>query len=265
MKRSFEMALLRRALAIAVVLVATGTALAACSSNKSSGSSSTSTSTSVGGSTTTSGAQGGSSTTTNSSSSTNGALASMASSIKNAKHLTFSATYTESGSASSASGSLTYAQEPPKSLFKAGSGEIIDTGSTSYTCSSSSGSPTCVSFGSSNPLAGTLNFITGGTELQAINALESGIAQKEAHFSASFSTGTYAGQPAKCLSGTETDSSFKYCITDKGVLAYAGGDTTSGFGSLTLGSFQTSVDPDEFSLPPGATVVTLPGSTTTTS
>jgi hypothetical protein len=254
-------AITRRVLVLGAVVLATGTCLAACSS-KTPNSGATSTSSGPGGSTSTSGASAGSSTTTKSSSS-GSALGTMAASIQSAKNLTFSATYTEAGSTSSASGSLTYAQMPPKSLFKAGSGEIIDTGSASYSCSAATGTPTCVSFGTTNPLAGTLDFVTGGTELQAINALKAGIAQKLPNFSASFSTATYAGQSAQCLSGTESSSTFKYCVTTSGVLAYAGGSTTSGFGSLTLKSFSTNVSSSEFSLPPGATVVTLPSTTTT--
>jgi hypothetical protein len=138
--------------------------------------------------------------------------------------------------------------------------KVIDTGSGTYSCSSSSGTPTCVSVGSTDPLADTLDFVTGDTALSALNALKTGIAQKLPNFSASYSTATYAGQTAQCVSGTESTNTYKYCVTDSGVLAYAGGTSTSGFGGLTITAFSTNVSSSEFSLPAGATVVTIPSS-----
>jgi hypothetical protein len=244
-----------RILPVAALFIVAGLGLAACSSGKSgSGNTTTSSSSSTGSPAGT----GNSGSTTSPTVGGSSELGVLSGELQSAKQLTFSATYAESGSGTTANSTLTYAQMPPKSLFKAASAVVIDTGTGTYSCSSSAGTPICVSFGSSDPLASALNFVTGGTELTAINALKSGIAQKLPNFSASYSTATYAGQQARCISGTESSNTFKYCLTSQGVLAYAGGSSTHSFGSLSLSSFTTNVSSSEFALPAGATVETIP-------
>jgi hypothetical protein len=251
-----------RSVALGALVVVAGVGLAACSSSKSGAGNST-TSTTASGGTKGSGPSGSSglATTTTSGSSSSGGIGGLISKITSARQLTFGATYSAVSSGSSAkTETFTYAQMPPKSLFEVAGAKVISTGTATYSCTSTSGAPTCVSVGSADPLADTLNFITGGTALSALTALKTGIAQKLPNFSASYSTATYAGQSAQCVSGTESSNSYKYCITDSGVLAYAGGSGTGGFGGLTLESFSTNVSSSEFSLPPGATVVTVPSS-----
>jgi hypothetical protein len=252
-----------RLLPIGALLVVAAMSLAACSSSKSGSGNSTTSSTASGGtkSSSPSGTSGGATTSTSASSSGSGQLGSIISEISSAKHLTFGATYSAvtSGSASKTE-TFTYAQMPPKSVFEVSGIKVINTGTGTYSCASSSGTPTCISEGSGDPLADTLNFITGDTALTALTALKTGIAQKLPNFSASYSTGTYAGQSAQCVSGTESTNTYKYCITDSGVLAYAAGTSSSGFGGLTLSAFSTNVASSEFSLPPGATIVTTPSS-----
>lgn len=249
---------LRSALRVTGLLVATGACLAACSSSKSGSGATTSTTASAGGnSTTTTAGSSGSGTTSSTAASNTPSLGSLTGEVAAAQHLTFSASYAEVGSTSQ-SMTLTYAQMPPKSLFKASGADLINTGSGTYSCSASSGTTVCISFGTTNPFASTLNFVTGETVLTGLNALKSGIAQKLPNFSASYSTASYAGQSAECVSGTESTNTFKYCLTSSGVLAYAGGSNNKTFGSLTMTSYSTSVSSSEFSLPAGATVETIP-------
>jgi hypothetical protein len=72
--------------------------------------------------------------------------------------------------------------------------------------------------------------------------------------SATFSNQTIAGQSVQCVSGVKAGNTFKYCLTNSGVLAYAGGSTATGGGAITLTSYSTSVSASDFALPPGATI-----------
>jgi hypothetical protein len=249
-----------RLLPIGALLIVAAISLAACSSSKSGSGNSTTSSTASGGTKSSSpSGTSGLATTSTSSSSGSGEIGGLINKISSAKQLTFGATYSAVTSGSAAkTETFTYAQMPPKSVFEVSGIKVIDTGTATYSCSSASGTPTCISEGTGDPLADTLNFITGDTALTALNALKTGIAQKLPNFSATYSTATYAGQSAQCVSGTESTNTYKYCITDSGVLAYAAGTSTSGFGGLTLSAFSTNVSSSEFSLPPGATVVTTP-------
>jgi hypothetical protein len=48
---------------------------------------------------------------------------------------------------------------------------------------------------------------------------------------------------------------FKYCVTDSGILAYG----ASAGNTFELTSYSPAPPDSDFTLPPGATVVTLPG------
>lgn len=244
----------RRSITIVVMLAVTGLALAACSSspaasNNNSGSTTTSTSGAPAATT---------STTANPGSSALSKLAALSQSVKTAKGGTFDLTYAETSSTSASNNTFKFEQMPPKYLFGvsgATPATIIDTGSGAYSCSTQGGHPVCISFGTDNPFGALLGVITGATVETQLNSLQSGLAGKLAGVSASFSSQTFAGQSAQCVSGVKGADSFKYCITQSGVLAYAGGSTATGGGSLSLTSYSTSVNPSDFSLPAGATIV----------
>lgn len=247
----------RRLLTLATLVAVTGLSVAACSSKPSgtpAGSNSGST---------TSSSSGGSGATTSSTasaaSSATAKLAALTQSIQGAKGGTFKLTYAESSSTAGGSHSLVFEQMGSKFLFNVSGADaalVVDTGTTTYTCSNSSGHSVCYSFGSTNPFAPLLQILTGDTTLTALKGLESGLAGKLAGVSATFSNQTFAGQSAQCVSGVKGANSFKYCITQSGVLAYAGGSTATGGGALTLTAYSTSVSAADFELPAGATVVT---------
>jgi hypothetical protein len=245
----------RRSITIVVMLAVTGLALAACSSspaasNNNSGSTTTSTSGAPAATT---------STTANPGSSALSKLAALTQSVKSAKGGTFDLTYAETSSTSAKGNTFKFEQMPPKYVFDisgASTGSIIDTGSGTYSCSTESGHAECISFGTDNPFSALIGVITGATVESQLGSLQSGLAAKLAGVSASFSSQTFAGQSAQCVSGVKGADSFKYCITQSGVLAYAGGSTATGGGSLSLTSYSTSVSPSDFALPPGATIVT---------
>ena len=249
----------RRLLTIATLVAVTGLSLAACSSKPSgtpagSNNSGTTTTSSSSGTTGTS-----TSSTTSSGSSATSKLAALTQEVQNAKGGTFKLTYSESSTAAGGSHSLTFEQMPPKFLFSlsgTGAALVVNTGTTTYTCSNASGHSVCYSFGASDPFAPLLGILTGATTLTAFRSLESGLAGKLAGVSATFSNQTFAGQSAQCVSGVKGADTFKYCITQSGVLAYAGGSTATGGGALTLTAYSTSASAGDFALPAGATVVT---------
>ena len=253
-----ESGFVRRLAAVTAAVASTGLLLAACSSSPS-GTPSVS-----GNSTTTTSSAGGNSSTSTSASSNPGTsaaakLAALSESVQSAKGGSFKLQYTEASSASGGSHTLLFEQMPPKYLFSlSGSSSVlvVNTGHGLYTCSSQGTQKVCVLVPSAAEFAPLLNVLTGATVVTAFNGLRSGLAAKLAGVSATFSSATFAGQSAQCVSGVKAGNSFKYCVTNSGVLAYAGGSSSQSFGSVSLTSYSTSVSASDFSLPVGATVVT---------
>jgi len=240
----------------AVALLAAGLLAAACGSSSSS---STAPSTPSAGSATTSSTGGGA-----------GQLQSFSGSIQKAKNSTFQAVYT-STSTSGGTQTITLAQSPPKQLFSTtdSSGNVsslINTGSGTYTCDTSSGStPTCTSLasaGGASALSAVVGVYDGTTALSVINGWESIEAAHLGGISLSFTNTTIAGQPVRCANWKYQSSSATYCVTDSGVLAKVestGGSNSSSSGSsFELTSFTTSPPASAFDLTTGATVVTIP-------
>jgi hypothetical protein len=237
----------------AIVLVGlafVGVVLAACSSSTSPTTGTTTT-------TTTSAAN---SATTNASGAAANALSKLqglSSTIQAAEKKPFKAVYTIT-SANAATQTVTVEQSPPKSAFGTKSGDVIDTGTASYYCTTTSTPPTCLSAGTTNPLASLVAVFSPETVLAGLREAETEADAHAAGYNVSFSSGTYAGQGATCanLSGlTGTDSTVKYCVTNGGVLAYV--SATGGTFSLT--SYSSSPPASDFALPAGATVETIPG------
>lgn len=245
---SSSLARASRGVIVLVGLVLIGVVLAACSS---------STSPTAGTTTTTTAA---SSATTNASGAASNALSKLqglSSTIQAAEKKPFKAVYTIT-SANAATQTVTVEQSPPKSAFGTKSGDVIDTGTASYYCTTTSTPPTCLSAGTTNPLASLVAVFSPETVLAGLREAESEADAHAAGYNVSFSSGTYAGQGATCanLSGlTGTDSTVKYCVTNSGVLAYV--SATSGTFSLT--SYSSSPPASDFALPAGATVETIPG------
>jgi hypothetical protein len=189
-------------------------------------------------------------------------LVALTQSVNSAKHGTFKLSYAETSSTTggSSSNTFTFEQMPPnKYLFGVdgtNKATIIDTGNGTYTCAAQGGRQVCISYGTTNPFASLLSVITGETVLTAFKGLQTGLAAKLAGVSATFSNQTIAGQSVQCVSGVKGGDSFKYCLTQSGVLAYSGGSTATGGGAITLTSYSTSVSASDFALPVGATIVT---------
>ncbi|HXQ60554.1 MAG TPA: hypothetical protein VN799_10655 [Acidimicrobiales bacterium] len=235
----------RGAIALAGVVLF-GLVLAACSS--STNTAATTTTASPGGTpsaTTSAGSSGGSSL-----SSRIGALSAQ---VQAAEKTTFKAVYTTTGSGSNQT--VTIEQSPPKSVFAASSGgSDINTGTTSYFCSTSNGQDTCYNAGASNPLASLAAIFSPATVITELKAAQTQAAAHAAGYDVSFSTQSFAGQSATCATFTASGMNVKYCVTTQGVLAYAGSNS----GSFTLTSYSSSPPASDFAVPAGATVVTIP-------
>jgi len=214
-------------------------ALAGCSSGKKSSSSATTTST-------TAGASGGGGIQS-------GQLSTIASSVEAGKQATYKAVYTYSGAGSN--GPITIEQKPPKTLFKTSAGDLIDTGTTTYYCATT-GTPTCLSVGTgtANPLAGLSDAFNPDTAVAAIQAAEAEGAAHVSGYNVSFSTQSFGGASADCVTVSSGSQTGKYCVTKAGVLAYEGTATAS----FQLTSYSTNVADSDFSLPAGATITTYP-------
>ncbi len=248
----------RRLMATASMIAVAAVALAACSSSPagSSSSSTSTTSSSHGSSSTTA---GGGSSTTSAGSSTAAELSQFEANVQSAQTGTFDLTYAETSSTEKSS-TLTFEQLPPKYRFSVGgavSSDVINTGTGTYACSGESGHEYCYNFSAaSNVFAPLLGVITGKSVLTTLHSVQAGLEARAHGVQLSFSTQTFAGQPSRCASGTYQGNSFKYSATDSGVLAYAGGSGSKGYGSLTLTSYSTTAPASDFALPAGATVVT---------
>jgi hypothetical protein len=174
--------------------------------------------------------------------------------VQAAEKTTFKAVYTITGAGAESNQTVTIEQSPPKSLFSTSNGSDINTGTTSYFCSTASGAATCYSTTTSNPLASLAALFSPATALTELKAAQTEAAARAAGYSASFSTQSFAGQSSTCASFATAGQSVKYCVTKQGVLAYSG----SGASSFTLTSYSSSVPASDFALPSGATVVTIP-------
>ncbi|HUY63932.1 MAG TPA: hypothetical protein VMV14_05390 [Acidimicrobiales bacterium] len=222
------------------VVVGAGLLLAGCSSTSNSASS---TSTSAG-----TGASAGVSTAAQ--------LRSLTSTVQAAEHGTYKVVYT--ATSSSGTQTVTIEQSPPKSLFSTSGGSVIDTGTTTYFCSSSNGSNTCITAsGSTNPLASLLSLFSPSAAITALQQAQTEIGAHLAGYNVSFSSATYAGQDSTCVTVSSSSQSGKYCVTKSGILAYEGSQGSS----FQLTSYSTTVASSDFSLPAGATVQTLPSGT----
>jgi len=148
---------------------------------------------------------------------------------------------------------LTIEQSPPKSVFTTKGDRVIDTGKTTYYCTTS-GKATCVSSKTTNPLA-SLEAVFSAASVLA--ELQAGQAQADAHvagYNITFTSGSYAGQSASCANLSTSAESVKYCVTQQGIVAFV----SSLSATFTLTSYSSSPPASDFALPAGATVTSAP-------
>ena len=182
-------------------------------------------------------------------------IQSLSAAVQSGQHLSYKAVYSSHSTTGTAQ-TITIEQMPPKSAFSVSGGSVIDDGTHTYFCSGTAGHEQCVteSASSTNPFASIVNLFSPTTLLSEFHAAQAAAAAHTAGYSVAISNSTYAGLAAKCLNYTDTTQTVKYCVTDTGILAYA----QSTGGTFELTSFSSSPAASDFSLPAGASVVTIP-------
>jgi hypothetical protein len=165
---------------------------------------------------------------------------------------TFSVTYTSTGSGSQTK--FTIEQKLPDQLFKSSSGEAIYNGKKTYYCSTDGKGATCVVYGAigSSPLEGLVEVYSAGTYITIMQTWQSILAYDIAGAHISFTGATFAGQASQCVTWSYQGSSAKYCVTDKGILAFVGGGSKGSSSSFELSSYSSNVSSSDFNLPKGA-------------
>jgi hypothetical protein len=241
---SSSLARVSRGATVLVGLLFIGVVLAACSSSPSP---------TAGTTTTTSAASSATTSASGTSASALSKLQGLSSTITAAEKKPFKAVYTITNA--NTTQTVTVEQSPPKSAFGTKSGDVIDTGTASYYCTTTSTPPTCLSAGTTNPLASLVAVFSPETVLAGLRQAETEADAHVAGYNVSFSSGNYAGQGATCANLTGAGNTVKYCVTNGGVLAYV----SSTGGTFSLTSYSSSPPASDFALPAGATVETIPG------
>lgn len=183
----------------------------------------------------------------------------LASSAGSESKATFELTYEWKNPTSS--GEVTLAQKPPDQYFNIGTGEILYNGKTTYYCSLSTAVKTCISYktATASPLGVTMGVYESSAYVDAMKSWAGLVASKIAGYHATFSTKTIDGQSSTCVDWSYKGASDTYCVTDKGVLAYVAGTSTSGGTfTFTLTKFSSTVASSTFALPKSAKIVSIP-------
>jgi hypothetical protein len=167
---------------------------------------------------------------------------------------TFKAVYTYSNNGTS--GTVTLEQKPPKTLFTSNGTTVIANGSGSYICSNQGGKETCINEGAiSNPLVGLETLFSPADAEAFYSQAQAYIAAKISGYHISFSSKTIGGQGSSCVTVTGKGTNAKYCESSKsGIITYEGANG----GTFQLKSYSSNVSANDFNLPAGATVETIP-------
>jgi hypothetical protein len=234
-----------------VALAGVTMALAACGSSNS-GSGSSTTSPGGGGSSTSTGS-GGSTASTNPGGQVSSAkLAAIAAAVKRESTATFKLTYLSTTAAGPRQ--ITLEQAPPKQRFVFGMAQAIFDGTTTYMCTTSALSAPVCQKSSTNPFVSQMSLYTGTAALAAMTGWKQQIASGLTGYHLNYSTQSFAGQSAQCVTWSYRGTTAKYCVTDSGILAYSGLSRGTTHDSVQLTAYSSSAPASDFALPKGAKV-----------
>jgi hypothetical protein len=139
-------------------------------------------------------------------------------------------------------------------MFSTSSGGLVlNDGKATYFCSSSA---TCLKETAVNPLSSLVGLYSGSVFLGLTRSFSDQAALSMAGVSLSFSNATHGGLASKCVTLTYAKKSetATWCVSSTGVLTY----WSAGGSSFELTSYSSTVNANQFALPAGATVVTIP-------
>lgn len=176
---------------------------------------------------------------------------------------TFKITYAFKNNASK--GSYVVEQRPPAQLLRTSPpspDEMIYNGKKTYDCSLSGNPITCIVYpsASASPVRALMaSFLDVSSYVSIMKGWQAVIGAKSAGFKVSFSTATFAGQPSECVKWSFGIQKARYCVTDKGILAYVGGSSGHGTSNaFWLTHYSSHASSSDFSLPKGAKIAKLP-------
>ena len=92
--------------------------------------------------------------------------------------------------------------------------------------------------------------------LGALAEAKEGLVSKLLGIEVSSSSASFAGQPSTCVTVSVHGKGGRYCVTKQGILSYAGSSSSDYF---ELTKYSSKPPAGLFTLPAGATTVTLPG------
>ena len=96
--------------------------------------------------------------------------------------------------------------------------------------------------------------------LGALAEAKEGLVSKLLGIKVSSSSASYAGQPSTCLTVSVHGKGGKYCVTKQGLLSYSGSSSSDYF---QMTKYSSKPPASLFTLPAGATTVTVPGGIST--
>ncbi len=178
-------------------------------------------------------------------------LKTIANSLKANENATFSATYNVTTPSVKGPLSFAFAQKSPnfQLIFKEAGVSVtfVKLGSKAYGCEATAAGSFCVAETTST-VSSDLGFFEPGLVLPKIEAMESGATGVVT------TSKTFAGQPSTCVSASYGGTKGTYCVTNKGILAYAGASGVS----VTLVAYSSSPPASDFQLPAGAKIESAP-------
>ena len=183
--------------------------------------------------------------------------------VKQEPATTFKLTYTVDSA--SIPGHVTLEQMPPKQLFKWQDTEVLFTGKDAYYCTTQPAlSCNAPGYFTTSPIQEILNVFSAATYVNDIESWQQLVSSGRSGYQVSLTHRTFAGQPSDCVSWDYQGSSLKYCLTNNGVLAYAGLSRTHGGSSYSfwLSNYSTRVKASDFTLPKGDELRVAPAAVT---
>jgi hypothetical protein len=168
----------------------------------------------------------------------------METSLRGGQTASYTATYTDTDNGQSQT--VTFAQDPPQFLFKVGQGELIQTHTAGYYCSTAKAS-SCTAPTLADPLKPLQALVSAQSVIELLIAAQGPLAAKQAGYSSTFSSGTFGGLASSCVTISSSSGSEKFCVTDAGQVAYV---STSGQ-VITLTRFSNKVNASDFAPPSG--------------
>jgi len=169
--------------------------------------------------------------------------------LKKGQTQTFGATWTYVNDGKNQTVALS--QKSPKSMFKVDSVLLVNDGSNTYYCATTS---VCIKGGSNNPINLIADLFSGKTFITQMQSYTTSSSLSAAGYTVTFSSQTWGGIDSNCAEVTKSGSSVSWCEgKSNGILTW----WASGSNSFTITSYTSSPPSSDFQTPPGAHIISL--------